>query len=582
MSFIERPYADIVTDVLNSLTHGVSGETHRIDYDALARPAVVPDIMLTRRPVRRVSMVRGMAAEQPGQPPIPVTFTLNEYDLVALPNDPGSFDRIRFRPLARRKPAPGTDVAVSYYPRTTDPVPLTDLNVGSVTRTLLEAISRELAALYAQLNIVYDSGFVETAQGSALDKVVALISYSRLRAGRAVGTVTFSRRAGASGDITIPAGTPVTDSLDKIRYVTSERYDMLAGQGVGEVRVQGALATTPVVAAGQLTVIQRAIAGLETVVNEAATTRASEDETDEALRARSRDALFSANKGTVEAIRHGLLTLPQVKDARVVEMPNGVPGEIAVTVQLSDGNAPAGDLPREILERIEALRPAGIRVVSGQAATVVLAARLTLVLAGAGASSAEIAAIRAAASARLVTEVARKAVGERIRIKPLVAALLGDARIADATLELGEAGQPPSADDFQPANGSGVSLAAQNVQFAADSFADAAPAAGQPVTVELRARVAVTPQPGTTADEVQAQLTARLTTYAAALRPGTIIDSASLLSALRNDAAYGIDPLGLVVTLSAQDQFVQIAQGGNTYTVGANQTFVVASVELAA
>jgi hypothetical protein len=38
-----------------------------------------------------------------------------------------------------------------------------DLNVGSVTRDLLETVGRELAALYEQLEAVYESGFVETA-----------------------------------------------------------------------------------------------------------------------------------------------------------------------------------------------------------------------------------------------------------------------------------------------------------------------------------------------------------------------------------------------------------------------------------
>jgi uncharacterized phage protein gp47/JayE len=38
-----------------------------------------------------------------------------------------------------------------------------DLNVGGVTRDLLEAVAGELAALYEQLAAVYESGFVETA-----------------------------------------------------------------------------------------------------------------------------------------------------------------------------------------------------------------------------------------------------------------------------------------------------------------------------------------------------------------------------------------------------------------------------------
>jgi hypothetical protein len=38
-----------------------------------------------------------------------------------------------------------------------------DLTVGGVTRDLLETLGRELTALYEQLEAVYESGFVETA-----------------------------------------------------------------------------------------------------------------------------------------------------------------------------------------------------------------------------------------------------------------------------------------------------------------------------------------------------------------------------------------------------------------------------------
>ena len=156
MTFVDRPYPDIVRDVLTSLTQGVTAEAHTVSYDPKARPLAIPDIVLARRPVRRVSMIKGfVAGAAPGDPPVSTLFSLNEYQLVPNPNDPGDVSRIRFLPLAKRKPAPGTDVTVNYYPRTTDPTPLTDVNVGSVTRTIVEAMSRELAGLYAQLNIAY-------------------------------------------------------------------------------------------------------------------------------------------------------------------------------------------------------------------------------------------------------------------------------------------------------------------------------------------------------------------------------------------------------------------------------------------
>ena len=138
MTLVDRSYPDIVRDVLTNLTQGVSGEVHRVDYDPLARPVVVPHIELLRRPVRRVSVVAGLVAQPGRDEPVPVTFSLNDYELLPDPTDPADLHTIRFLPGGRR-PAPGTDVRVNYYPRTTDPTPLTDISVGSV---MLERISR--------------------------------------------------------------------------------------------------------------------------------------------------------------------------------------------------------------------------------------------------------------------------------------------------------------------------------------------------------------------------------------------------------------------------------------------------------
>src|SRR2546427_12387387 len=93
----------------------------------------------------------------------------------------------------------------------------------------MEAVCKEQALSYAKLNLAYDSAFLETATGSSLDRVVALLGYQRFRAGRPIGTVTFTRRAGSIGNITIPAGTPITDTADKIRHDTGETRAMPAG-----------------------------------------------------------------------------------------------------------------------------------------------------------------------------------------------------------------------------------------------------------------------------------------------------------------------------------------------------------------
>ena len=61
-------------------------------------------------------------------------------------------------------------------------------------------VALEVARLYAQLEVVYQSGFVDTATGSSLDNVVALLGIERVQGGRAAGEMEFTRAPGSRGD----------------------------------------------------------------------------------------------------------------------------------------------------------------------------------------------------------------------------------------------------------------------------------------------------------------------------------------------------------------------------------------------
>ena len=576
MSFVDRTYPDLVRDVLTTLTAGVAGEVHQV----VAGPdGAIAEIVLNRRPVARVSQVTAVIAG-PGGVPVSAVLGLDDVDLAPLdPQDAEDASVLRFPATARRRPLPGTDVVVNYYPRTVDPSPIDDVAVGSVARTIVEAIGRELSVAYAQLNLAYDSGFLETATGNSLDRVVALLGYRRYVAGRPVGTVRFSRRAGSPGELTIPAGTAVADAQDTVRYETTETRTMLAGESTAEVRVRGASEGTPVVAAGVLRVIQRAIAGLDIVTNEAPTTTSSQDESDVELRARARVALLTAAKGTLPALTNGLLALPQVQAVSVQERPDGVPGDVRISLSLTEPPAD-GSIPATVLDAIEDLRPAGIRVLVGKAGEVALAARVRLVVSGSSLLPADRDRLHAAATRTLVARIAATQVGQRIRTGALQAALVDGERVLDAAVTLGsvEGGLGTAGADFVPEAGQATRLAAADVSFDPDVLdAPAAGPAAVPVDVRATARAAA---PGVDRETLRAGVTARLTSYLAALSPGSVVTAQALLDAVRDDSAYALDPLGLVVTFTAGDQFLQVAAGGATYPVQAGQTFTMSGVEV--
>jgi hypothetical protein len=237
--------------------------------------------------------------------------------------------------------------------------------------------------------------------------------------------------------------------------------------------------------------------------------------------------------------------------------------------------------PDSVAARIEELRPAGVRILSAKSAETALAVNLNLVFAGSSQPQATSDAIVAKAKQTLVAEISKRGVGQKVRVQPLVAALLADNRIADAAITLqakgGAAGQPGA--DFTPDPGATVSLAPADISLGPITFEQGPPAA-QKVPVEVRAMFKLSLLAGTTAPAAQTALTQKLTQYFGSLPVDTQVDLPAVLAAVRDDTKYAIDPLNSSITLSSAQQFFQIVQGGQSFRVLAGQTFSVTPVEV--
>jgi hypothetical protein len=565
MSLVDRLYPDIARDMLTTVTGGIAAEQHTVTYTSGELPAPVP-IVLKRRPVQRVSSLQGVIETTDGNTQDYV-FNLNDYELVGS-SSPDALDTIRFVPFGRR-PKNGSTLTVNYYPRDAEPTVLTDVQVGSVVRTLLESVAKEMAALYAQMNLAYDAAFLETATGASLDRVVALLGFRRLRAGRATGFATFTRRAGTPGDITIPAGTPITDGQDKIRYETTETHLMRGGESTAQVRIRGTAESTPVVEANTLTVISRLVAGLSDVTNERPTTRANEDESDDDLRLRARGAFTSVDKGTIESLRRGLLQLDDVRDVLIDEMPDGIAGEVRLKLSL----APNANETR-INAHIEELRPAGIRV-SWKPSSLALQVRVKLILAGSALPSTERMQLQKEAADRIVNAVNARGIGETIRIQPLVAAILSDARIVDAKLELGPRGGALGTSDLKLEATMAATLEKDGVTFDTPEFDR--PADGI-TRVEVTAAMGIALVHHVQFADAESAIRAKLEAFLAALTAGTVVDAQALLNALRDDSKFGIDPLTLSVLFAAGAEGVLVTMNGRAMNVKADHQFTLASL----
>lgn len=569
MTFAPRAYPAIVRDLLTTLTGGTVRET-------VTAPVGEAPILLDRladRPVRRVSFLAGrvVVGDGPTAREIDYQFTPADFELVSTAGSDEP-DAVRFREDGRR-PAPGSVLTVNYYPVQTRPVPLTDLNVGSVVRTLLETVARELALTELLLEQVYRSAFVDTAEGSSLDRVVALVGISRLPAGTPVVAVRFSREAASSGRITVPVGTVVTTEKGD-RYSTLAPLILEPGEPSRVVDAAGLSAATAPVDAGAIDRLEVLAAGVSGVTNEAPARVASAPEADEDLRRRARGALHVSVRGTVDAIRFGVKSVPGVKDVAVTEFPNGVPGEVRLDVAYA--GEPDAATRREVADRVDELRPAGVRVVLGDAARTRVAVTVALTLAGTGVAPAELARLSAAVEERLAGHLGSLAPGGVARQAQLASMALSDPRIVDAAVTLAADGGPPT-DRIELA--SGVVLELERPFTFPPPATEQAPGAAPATLAQVDVMLPVHLQPGVTAASVteavrlaaQAHLDA-VSGVGGTTGGPTALTVDGLAAAVRDDTRFALVRGDVLVTVESGGRFLQLTDDAGSYPAPPNES----------
>lgn len=87
---------------------------------------------------------------------------------------------------------------------------VTDVNVGSVLRMLVESLGLEVNDLYSQLQSVYDGTRIDTSTGTDLENLGALLGITRKQGTKSTGYVSFIRNTPAIADFTIPIGSIIS------------------------------------------------------------------------------------------------------------------------------------------------------------------------------------------------------------------------------------------------------------------------------------------------------------------------------------------------------------------------------------
>jgi hypothetical protein len=240
--------------------------------------------------------------------------------------------------------------------------PITDINVGSVSRTICESIGREIATVYQQINQAYLAGFVDTATGKSLDLVVAILGIERKRKGNAIGQVTFFRDPQADGNITLSEDILLSTSKNEATFVTTEIRTLQKGQVRIDVPIRAAENSSGkagLVQANSITTLAQPITGIARVNNFDATVLASEDETDEQLRARAKAALRGAGKGTLAALAQAIFEeraiLSEVWEPNSPPTKQSDPGTVQLLVETEPERFPS------LQTAVEQTRAAGIQ-----------------------------------------------------------------------------------------------------------------------------------------------------------------------------------------------------------------------------
>lgn len=314
---------------------------------------------------------------------------------------------------------------------------LTDVNPGIVTRTLVEAFSRELAEAHTRLSLIYEMGYIDTATGESLDFLVALLGQKRIDGLQVVGEAVFSRDTRVAGRVVIPEGTSLTAEITATGslafYRTAREAELEAGQSQVTVPIVAdpAAGEDPSVhllpdGLGWKVSQDVLLAGVYEVIIPRPTALRGYKETDEDLRSRVKGLIDAAGGGTLKAMERAVLSTGHAtgvlfRDANSDGLPKLLPGQLEVVVD-ADLDSPA--VHADIRDAINETKGPGILVSLRGVSTRTLSLQLKLLPAAPNLSTGKKQALRRSVEQVVQGAVEALRVGEKLLWNPLQAKVL--------------------------------------------------------------------------------------------------------------------------------------------------------------
>lgn len=242
-------------------------------------------------------------------------------------------------------------------------VGLSNINPGSVLRTLIEALSENEDISNYYLEFIYKVMDINNCEGEELDRAVKILGLTRQTAKPAVAIITmYTGDAPAEYDIEIPQGFIVSTRPDHngdvIEFAVTETTILRAGQYSVDVTIECTDTGFIHIPVGAISVMSSSLQGIHRVKNESAIDGGRDDENDEDFRNRILNVRETFGKCTDEALESAVDAINGVTKSRVVDRyrGNGTTGIIVVTDTVP---APAS-VVSEIESVINATKASGI------------------------------------------------------------------------------------------------------------------------------------------------------------------------------------------------------------------------------
>lgn len=242
---------------------------------------------------------------------------------------------------------------------------ISNINPGSVLRTLVEVFAENEDTTNYYIEYVYRCMDIDNCYGDDIDRSVKILGLTREPAKSAVGEITL--RTGdnpAEYDIEIPYGyivstRPNRDGEVTEFYISDTNSILKAGESEIKVAITCSEPGLIFIPAGAIDVMSQSLQGINSVINEQAINGGRDVESDEEFKGRIRNVRETFGKCTDEAIQTAVNEVPGVTSANVIDMYNGVAttGIIVIT----DTVPPPDSVKQNIEEVVASVKASGIK-----------------------------------------------------------------------------------------------------------------------------------------------------------------------------------------------------------------------------